>query len=169
MTEKLKKILDEIFEDHVKNKKRAQGSEEDTKKAFRELLSPCLRGDEPPFEVYGNKIVCGEITLVLWQFHSEREIGAAIANPWRLARNQWQIVRECPHCGEAVYSALCSSLEEVSVQYAMHDADFFSEHKCAEQEETVPLQPPKKPTRHEQVLTALYEIANAVRCLADRI
>ena len=28
---------------------------------------------------------------------------------------------------------------------------------------------PKKPTRHEQVLTALYEIANAVRCLADRI
>jgi|GEM_PF-6831765 hypothetical protein len=169
MTEKLKDILDETFEDHVKNKKRAQGamrdysiSEEDTKKAFRELLSPCLRGDEPPFEVYGNKIVCGEITLALWQFHAD-------ANPWRLARNQWQIVRECPHCGEAVYSAPCSSLEEVSVQYAMHDADFFSEHKCEEQEETVPLQPPKKPTRHEQVLTALYEIANAVRCLADRI
>jgi hypothetical protein len=169
MTEKLKKILDETFEDHVKNKKRAQGamrdysiSEEDTKKAFRELLSPCLRGDEPPFEAYGNKIVCGEITLALWQFHAN-------ANPWRLARNQWQIVRECPRCGEAVYSAPCSSLEEVSVQYAMHDADFFSEHKCEEQEETVPLQPPKKPTRHEQVLTALYEIANAVRCLADRI
>ena len=102
-------------------------------------------------------IKCGEMTL---------SYGRVPNRPFAI--DVWRLIKECPRCGDHMYSRTCSSLADIA---EIHLLDFEPGylHECEDEcEDSLPLPPSKKPTRHEQILCALYEIANAVRCLADR-
>jgi len=165
----IEKILMAAYQNHVDEMsqrdrdladaaaKAAQKLEAEARQAFTRLFG--IEPDSVDGTATECTVTCDRVTLLFGHQKIGPYQGGAI----------WRFVKECPRCGEHRYSKPCTSLTEIAAQMLNFVPGFL--HECEIDEcgdDPLPLPPPKKPTRHEQILDALYEIANAVRCMPER-